>query len=47
MNPVAVNDYLVDLQNRLVAALERVDGRRFRRDRWRRSEGGGGESSII
>jgi coproporphyrinogen III oxidase len=47
MNPIAVSDYLVDLQNRIVAELERVDGHRFRRDRWQRSEGGGGETRII
>jgi coproporphyrinogen III oxidase len=47
MNPVAVNDYLVDLQNRVVAELERIDGHRFRHDRWQRSEGGGGESRIV
>lgn len=47
MNPAAVHTYLLDLQNRLVAELERVEGRSFRRDRWQRSEGGGGESRII
>src|SRR5260221_11160184 len=47
MNPAAVHAYLVDLQNRLVAELERVEGRSFRRDQWQRSEGGGGESRII
>ena len=47
MNPVAVHTYLLDLQNRLVAELERVEGRSFRRDHWQRSESGGGESRII
>ena len=47
MNPTAVSDYLVGLQDRIVAELERVDGRPFRRDRWRRDEGGGGESRIV
>src|SRR5258707_5363416 len=47
MNPAAVHAYLLDLQNRLVAELERVEGRSFRRDQWQRSEGGGGESRII
>jgi len=47
MNPAAVHAYLLDLQNRLVAELERVEGRSFRRDHWQRSEGGGGESRII
>ena len=47
MNPGAVSDYLVDLQNRIAAELERIDGHRFRHDRWQRGEGGGGESRII
>src|SRR5260370_17371991 len=47
MNPAAGHAYLLDLQNRLVAELERVEGRSFRRDQWQRSEGGGGESRII
>ncbi len=47
MNPAAVHAYLLDLQNRLVAELERVEGQSFRRDQWQRSEGGGGESRII
>src|SRR5258708_28008479 len=47
MNPAAVHAYLLELQNRLVAELERVEGRSFRRDHWQRDEGGGGESRII
>ena len=47
MNPAAVHSYLLALQGRLVAELERVEGRSFRRDRWQRDEGGGGESRII
>src|SRR5260221_12459522 len=47
MNPAAVHTYLLDLQTRLVAELERVEGRSLRRDHWQRSEGGGGESRII
>jgi coproporphyrinogen III oxidase len=47
MNPESVRDYLTGLQNRIVSELERIDGRRFRSDRWERSEGGGGESRII
>jgi len=47
MNPAAVSGYLVDLQNRIVAELERVDGKSFRRDSWEREEGGGGESRIV
>src|SRR5260370_41075608 len=47
MNPAAVHAYLLELQNRLVAELERIEGHSFRRDRWQRNEGGGGESCII
>ena len=36
MNPESVRDYMTGLQNRIVAELERVDGGRFRRDRWER-----------
>jgi len=36
MNPQLVRDYLVDLQNRIVAALEKFDGQPFRRDAWGR-----------
>lgn len=47
MNPAAVSDYLLALQNRIAVELERTDGRRFRQDRWERAEGGGGETRII
>ena len=47
MNPAAVSDYLVGLQNRITSELERVDGKGFVRDRWDRPEGGGGETRII
>jgi coproporphyrinogen III oxidase len=47
MNPDAVHAYLLELQNRLVAELERIEGRSFRRDRWQRDAGGGGESCIV
>src|SRR5258708_18285157 len=47
MTPAAVHAYLLELQNRLVAELERVEGRSFRRDHWQRDEGGGGDSRII
>jgi len=47
MNPAAVSDYLVGLQNGIVAELERVDGESFRRDTWERAEGGGGDSRIL
>jgi len=45
---VAVRAWLAGLQEGLVAALERADGRAcFTRDRWQRPEGGGGESRVI
>src|SRR5258708_24464285 len=47
MNPAACHGYVLELQNRLVAELERIEGRSFRRDHWQRNEGGGGESRII
>ena len=43
-----VKDYLLSLQNRIVAELEQIDGDgRFRRDAWQRDEGGGGESRVL
>ena len=47
MKPESVRDYLTGLQNRIVSELERIDGRKFRSDRWEREGGGGGESRII
>jgi coproporphyrinogen III oxidase len=47
VNFAAVRDYLIDLQNRIVAELERLDGGRFRRTTWARPEGGGGDSRVI
>jgi coproporphyrinogen III oxidase len=43
-----VKDYLLALQNRLTAELERLDGKaKFARDSWVRSAGGGGESRVL
>ena len=47
MDTAAVRDYLTGLQERIVARLEAVDGRRFLRDAWERPEGGGGVSRLI
>jgi len=47
VNVAAVKDYLTQLQGRIVAELELLDGRTFRRDSWRRPEGGGGLSCLI
>jgi coproporphyrinogen III oxidase len=43
----AVKNYLLDLQARIVSALEEVDGNAFGTDSWERPEGGGGISRII
>ncbi|RTZ40913.1 oxygen-dependent coproporphyrinogen oxidase [Candidimonas sp. SYP-B2681] len=40
-------DYFIDLQARIVAALENVDGSSFQSDRWAREEGGGGLSRYL
>lgn len=43
-----IETWLRSLQQRLVEALEAADGGgRFRRDRWQRAEGGGGESRVL
>jgi coproporphyrinogen III oxidase len=47
MDVAAVRHYFADLQNRIVAALEAVDGSSFRRDAWTRAEGGGGDSRVV
>ncbi|MYM23109.1 oxygen-dependent coproporphyrinogen oxidase [Duganella sp. FT135W] len=46
-NPAAVKAWLLDLQNRIVQALEAVDGNSFLRDEWQRAEGGGGISRLV
>ena len=40
-------EYFRDLQERIVAALEEVDGQRFRADEWQRPGGGGGRSRVL
>ena len=47
MNPNAVLEYLQGLQNRIVEALELVDGKNFLHDSWQRAEGGGGISCLL
>ena len=43
-----VKDYLQSLQNRIVAEVEQLDGKRtFVRDKWNRPGGGGGESYVL
>jgi coproporphyrinogen III oxidase len=47
MNAQAVRDYLLGLQERIVAGMEALDGARFLRDEWKRPEGGGGISRML
>ncbi len=43
-----VKNYLLDLQDRICAALESEDGQaRFAEDRWDRAGGGGGRSRVL
>lgn len=44
----AVKAYLLDLQDRICARLERLDGAaKFQEDSWERAEGGGGRSRVM
>jgi coproporphyrinogen III oxidase len=47
VNLAAVRDYFLGLQASIVAALEALDGGKFREDRWSRPEGGGGVACVI
>ncbi|WP_019938982.1 oxygen-dependent coproporphyrinogen oxidase [Bordetella sp. FB-8] len=47
LDTAPVRSYLVDLQSRIVAALEKADGDAFRADDWQRPEGGAGRSRLI
>jgi len=42
-----VRDYLLGLQESIVARLEKLDGGRFGADEWKRPGGGGGMSRIL
>jgi coproporphyrinogen III oxidase len=42
-----VHAYFIDLQARIVGALEALDGKPFRTDAWERPEGGGGRTRVI
>jgi coproporphyrinogen III oxidase len=42
-----VKAYLLELQSRIVSALEGIDGKPFVRDEWQRPEGGGGISRVL
>src|SRR5437870_3025382 len=39
--------YFRDLQDRVCAALEALDGARFREDAWDRADGGGGRTRVL
>ncbi|HEX3603524.1 MAG TPA: oxygen-dependent coproporphyrinogen oxidase [Steroidobacteraceae bacterium] len=43
----AVNRYLHELQDRITAAVEKIDAVKFKRDAWDRPGGGGGESRVL
>jgi coproporphyrinogen III oxidase len=43
----AARRWFVSLQDSIVAGLEAIDGKPFRRDEWTRPEGGGGISRLI
>jgi coproporphyrinogen III oxidase len=47
MDVQAVHDYFGALQQRIVAALEALDGIGFGTDAWERAEGGGGITRVI
>jgi coproporphyrinogen III oxidase len=43
----AVKSYLIELHDRITAAVEKIDPVKFKRDAWQRPEGGGGESRVL
>mgnify|MGYP000212146142 CR=1 FL=1 len=47
IDTAAIKSYLLDLQSRIVSALEAMETRPFRSDSWTREEGGGGISRLI
>ncbi len=47
MDPAAVHQYFSGLQEKIIASLEALDGRAFKRDAWARPEGGGGMSCVL
>jgi coproporphyrinogen III oxidase len=47
MKITPVRDYLRGLQDTIVKALEKLDGKKFSRDEWKRPEGGGGVSRLL
>ena len=47
MDTLLLKPYFTNLQDRIVAALEKFDGKPFRRDEWTRPTGGGGITRVI
>ncbi|HEV2609753.1 MAG TPA: oxygen-dependent coproporphyrinogen oxidase [Noviherbaspirillum sp.] len=52
INTTQVKTYLLDLQSRIISAMEEIDGKSFIRDEWHRPEGegpiaGGGISRLL
>jgi coproporphyrinogen III oxidase len=47
MDTQKVKNYLLLLQDQIVARMEQVDGKKFHRDSWARPEGGGGVSCVM
>jgi len=47
MDTNKVKEFLLELQELIVERLEQVDGTPFRRDEWRRPQGGGGLTRLI
>lgn len=46
-NSLAVRQYLLSLQEKIVSALEHCDGGAFQTDAWERPGGGGGVSRVV
>jgi coproporphyrinogen III oxidase len=47
MDAEPVHRYFAALQERIIGALQRLEGAEFRADRWQRAEGGGGVTCVI
>ncbi len=47
MNIILVKEFLIGLQDQIIKNLEQVDGKYFKREKWERSEGGGGLSCVM
>jgi coproporphyrinogen III oxidase len=47
VDALAVKQFLLDLQQTLVANLAGTDGHAFRRDEWTRAQGGGGITNLL